>query len=375
MAQQAGIAISRLAYDAEFVITRVDGTLDSPTFSPPDHYKLVEGHTVKEILYTFDELVGIEIGSRRDGFAISVPMIASYVQRDAFSDERHFVHDHSQAWANAYARDASREENVKLLFIDLTPGQIESALLVGNIDRYGTWWPTDPSRRASLDDENQITIQDVIDRLIDPIIPDSRKVHQIGILHPEGELPDLSLAELESRLPDVLSVWVTLDYLSYGAAVLMHRRITMIQPHLSGPPDATDLPMGIALASGQIVTVISMGESLPVIQKIILTNSQDDQATASIRLFRGTTLLKEIMLEGLAPRPRGKIRIKVTFNITRYSLGTVTIEEVSTGLTKETTLETVFSMDWEEIQAYKEATKKQVDMELGEDGVIGELPE
>jgi hypothetical protein len=129
MTRQAYIALERFAYDSEFSITQVDHN-PLPTFLPPTHHKLADGYTVDDIINIFHDTVGFDARLGANGFVVSLPLNASFAQTDAFSKARdHRVCDHFAAWVAAYATRTSDSEDVHLLFIDLTPGQMTSTVV------------------------------------------------------------------------------------------------------------------------------------------------------------------------------------------------------------------------------------------------------
>jgi hypothetical protein len=228
-----------------------------------------------------------------------------------------------------------------------------------------------------------LSIGHLYDKLVRPIVPRNVKLYQVGILRPEGAFPDLSATDLVDRFPGIPVQWVTLEDLSYGAAIIMNREHTMPQGAQSsfvpnGDLFRTRVSTGITLANGRVVIVLPRRANLPIQQDVIFTTSQDDQTTVTVQLCLGAIPRAEVTLKGLIPRLKGQAAIKVTLNVTAYGYTTVTMNEIGTNLQIEKALGAVldpFASDTNARKAVKGSTTEQVEMSLGKDGVIGELPE
>jgi hypothetical protein len=223
MAQRAGIALSRLAYDADFSITQVDGAPEPPTFSPPVHHKLVDGHTIKYILDTFKRSVGFDTRLLDNKFIVCHPISILREQRRALrrATDRH---SHLYSWTEAYSGSIPSKVYVDLLFIDLTPGQIASQAVRGFFEdrKWGNKSLTRvrDSQSIVLDHVATLSVREVIDRLISPW---SRKFDRIGVFQHEGTLDQSFIEDLKAEFPQTPIDWLTLDDLSYGAAIKVHR--------------------------------------------------------------------------------------------------------------------------------------------------------
>jgi hypothetical protein len=225
------------------------------------------------------------------------------------------------------------------------------------------------------------SIDEIYRKLVEPIVPGGINLHLVGIFRPKGALPDLSNTDIESRFPGIPLKWVTLDDLSYGAAVLMDCEPgtspdTMLSSfHGLGTRQHT---LGITLADGNTVTVSYDFLAVPLKWIFMFTTCRDHQTTATVRLCRGTKLCAKVTLQGMAPRPRGQGMIKVFVNASRHDNTAVSIEEIGTSLKIINTLGTalqLFKPYKNVIEVGEESTGAQIGMSLGKDGIIGELPE
>ncbi|PVF91840.1 hypothetical protein CPB86DRAFT_791759 [Serendipita vermifera] len=374
MIQRAGIALGRLAYDADFSITRIDRD-PNPTFLPPVGHKLVENDTVEGIVDTFKDLVGFDTKPKYNGFQISIPISASSEQRQAFSNANGCLsNDHFHAWGNNLASDpANYKDRANLLFIDLTPGQVASKLAQGLINGWGWGYQFRVEGYTHLGDVNSLDTHDVYNKLVRSIAPLGIKLHHVGILRPEGAFPDVNATDLEYKLPNVPVQWVTLDDLSRGAAVVMDREPTAPPVMICGTGAATfsSSPIEVTLANGKSVTILRENERLPARKIAYFTTSKDDQISVTFQLSQRTLYFEKRTLEGLTPRPKGQATIKVILIVQKYGGMTAILEEVGTNMRKPYNLKSIDIL----YQAYQIEGRDGPDMTFGKDGIIGELPE
>jgi hypothetical protein len=224
-----------------------------------------------------------------------------------------------------------------------------------------------------LGDVSTLSVQDLIDKLIVPLLPPSKTFYRIGILRPDEAFSNLSLEDIKEKFPGTPIDWVTLDDLSYGAAVVMHReRVTdFVHPY---ERTSTPIPTGIVLADGKLVTILPGFILYPVKKKAWFTTSRDNQTTVTIQVVLGVVAYGVIKLHGLIPRPKGQARIKVTLPTLSNGYKTVVTEELGSTTTRFCRLGYVLE-HYGAIQEYALAENKQVGVMIGRDGIIGELPE
>ncbi|CAG8769177.1 17514_t:CDS:1, partial [Acaulospora colombiana] len=224
MAQRAGIALGRIADNAPFVITRIDGAPHPPTIAEPVEHQL-DGHSVAEMMATFQHAISFTTTSVDNGFAITYPLTLSKEERDALIDANDSnAHDHFHSFANDYTFHHSTATKQlrghRVLFIDLTPGQVAASLCVGALNS-GSWFYNSRKRKdIIIGNIENLTTQDVVDKLINPTKGNSASLNCIGILRPEGAFPNVSRSELEAHFPDTLVKWVSLVDLSRGIAMV-----------------------------------------------------------------------------------------------------------------------------------------------------------
>jgi hypothetical protein len=380
MIKRAGIALGRLTYDSEFSITQIDrGFGFGPTFLPPTHHKLVDGHSVDEIFDIFHDTIGVDAKIGDNELVVSYPIVASHEQARALSrlaDSRP-VYDHFFAWLNAYAYNYPKDEKgINVLFVDLTPGQVASkATMNANIRKQKWFHLFHKLYTHQCGDDDSLSTHELFDKLVRSVQYSGRELNLVGILRPEGAFPDLSNTDIESKFPGVPVKWVTLDDISYGAAImttylptakwiLMQRR--------------TKLAIGIKLINDDLVTVMPEGQVFPTTRKFLLTTSQDDQTTATVQLYLGAIPWVNVTLQGLVRKPRGQTTIKTTLEIDISTNANLKVEEIGTDLkvTKDLGITLhLYAPRTNDKEENEESADEQMEMTLGKDGIIGELPE
>ncbi|PVF92270.1 hypothetical protein CPB86DRAFT_197224 [Serendipita vermifera] len=386
MASRAGIALGRLAYDAQFAITRVDGYPGPAIFCSPTTHTLSEAHTIKDMIEAFELVIDFDLTHDENGYAIAYPIASNFDQCKGVQNAKLYSHDHFHAWANevghSVCNDGESKQDVYLLFVDLTPGQVASKVHYGNMYSWGWRYNWPGTKAIVLSEEEQQgteswTSQDVFDKLVKSILPPhDKKLELVGILRPQGSFPNLSAFELGSMFNSVPIKWIQLTDISYGTAMLMHSQaLSYDLGKVPGGPAKARLPAGITLANGKTITIVSACTYCPVERKLFFTNSQDNQTTATVKIVRGITPFQKLTLEGLTPKPRGEARIKVIFEIGRHGYTSLKIEEGGTDKKVYQSFESILYCDRLEMDAYeKQTTGKQIDMTIGADGIVGELP-
>ncbi|PVF92267.1 hypothetical protein CPB86DRAFT_791312 [Serendipita vermifera] len=340
-ASRAGIALSRLAYDAKFTITRVDAGYPGPAvFCSPTTHTLSEAHTIKDVIEAFERIIDFDLTQDENEYLVAYPIASNSDQRKGVQNAKLHSHDHFQAWANGVVykecNDGESKQDVCLLFVDLSPGQVAAMVGYGNMYSWGWTYNSTGTKSVILSEKEQgdaenWTTQDVFDKLVQPILtPSNKKLELAGVLRPEGSLPNLSASELETKFNGIPVKWVQLTDISYGAAVFMNRQSFGYDSDDVGVgPAIAPLPIGIALANGKTTTIVPASTHCPVERQMFFTNSQDNQTTVTVKLLRGTTPINELTLKGLTPKPRGEARIKVICEIEDHAdYARLTIKEV-----------------------------------------------
>jgi hypothetical protein len=111
-------------------------------------------------------------------------------------------------------------------------------------------------------------------------------------------------------------------------------------PAASVPSRAVlDKPLGIETAAGALTEVVPAGRQLPYTWSETFANEEDNQDAISIALAQrhasGPRRVVAIHLHGLPPRPRGMLKVSVTFRIDGAKRLHVTAGAARPGYVKE----------------------------------------
>ncbi|WP_224249823.1 TIGR02266 family protein [Hyalangium gracile] len=125
------------------------------------------------------------------------------------------------------------------------------------------------------------------------------------------------------------------EAVALGAALLAHslgqkEGVTLI--------DVLPMAIGVGLPGGRFKAVMERNSALPASKSYTLSTSRDQQAELELSIFQGDSdrtleneFLGTLKLTGLPKRPRGEVKVTITFEVNSESLLTVTAKENSTG--------------------------------------------
>jgi molecular chaperone DnaK len=109
--------------------------------------------------------------------------------------------------------------------------------------------------------------------------------------------------------------------------------------------DVTPATMGIATAGGYCEKLIEKNAPIPIERTKVFTTARDQQVKVVIDVCRGEARrfgenepLGQLILDHLAAKPRGNVKIEVTFRIDTDGILHVRAKDVDTGLAQEATL-------------------------------------
>ena len=134
------------------------------------------------------------------------------------------------------------------------------------------------------------------------------------------------------------------EAVAVGASIMAYSLASTSGPSIS-LLDALPQPIGIEQADGSFLPIFPKSCPLPHVRRLTLTNSEAEQRTIMLKLFRGANsglgeLLGTFVFSGLEPQPRGQVKLQVWINIDTDGLLSVRATDRSTKLPVDVGLKT-----------------------------------
>ena len=128
---------------------------------------------------------------------------------------------------------------------------------------------------------------------------------------------------LESKFEPAVEVLLKSDIVRYTAELALYRyKDSLVERQYLCIFNVAPLSIGIAKADGFALTIIPRNNTIPSRKTAILTTSEDNQTTATIRVIAGLAprvednfIMGEFILDGLSPRPGGLTRIQIEIRL------------------------------------------------------------
>ncbi len=102
--------------------------------------------------------------------------------------------------------------------------------------------------------------------------------------------------------------------------------------------DVVPLSIGLALPDGRFKVIIPKNTTVPVKKKQIFTTHKDNQTSVRLVIMQGESpraedneLLSVVSFTGLTPRPKGEVKIEVTFSVDTEGILTVSARDLASG--------------------------------------------
>lgn len=129
--------------------------------------------------------------------------------------------------------------------------------------------------------------------------------------------------------------------------------------------DVTPLSLGIETLGGVFTRLIDRNTTIPTKKGQVFSTAEDNQHAVTIRVFQGereiaieNKLLGEFTLTGIAPAPRGRPQVEVTFDIDANGIVHVSAKDKATGKEQKVAIQASGGLKDEEIaQMIKDAEK------------------
>jgi molecular chaperone DnaK len=223
--------------------------------------------------------------------------------------------------------------------------------------------PPAPSPRA-FDDETTAARPDrhpsVRAGTIDPVATARRRTGTMPVVDPV-------LAELQEPLPDEPTGGRPLRITGLQVAVSPPNAPTLYGQPLPAPVvlDVTPRGLGIATVAGYCEELIRRNARLPAESTRLFTTSHDRQQVVRILICSGesrrvdhNTVLGDLVLDSLEPRPRGETTIEVIFAVDASGVLQVRARDALTGREQRASLAILGAQSQEEVAASAERLRQ-----------------
>jgi molecular chaperone DnaK len=125
--------------------------------------------------------------------------------------------------------------------------------------------------------------------------------------------------------------------------------------------DVTPRGLGVGTVAGYCEELIRRNARVPAEIRKLFTTSRDGQESVRIIVCQGESrrldsnvVLGDLMLQGIAPRPRGEVTIEVTFMLDASGILQVRARDAQTGREQRASLDLVGAMPQEDVAASRE---------------------
>jgi molecular chaperone DnaK len=125
--------------------------------------------------------------------------------------------------------------------------------------------------------------------------------------------------------------------------------------------DVTPRGLGIGTVAGFCEELIRRNSRVPTEIRKLFTTSRDGQDSVRIAVCQGesrrldnNTVIGELLLSNLPPRPRGETSIEVTFALDASGILQVRAKDAQTGREQRASLDIVGSLQQEDVEAARE---------------------
>ncbi|KAF8965931.1 hypothetical protein BDZ97DRAFT_1810352 [Flammula alnicola] len=306
---------------------------------------------------TFEKIANSIPGPFASPVTLSLPSFLTEEKKEELVEAAKAIPAFSNIWVRAV-------DNIHMVLVALNkvpyPPQNELALEIGPdaaTVRLISTLVEEGIREITI--EKEIIIRDVgsadlIAQLVDPalvalkeiptqagsdnfnVIVNDPCLKRVVILNSSPNVVSSLVEQLKSKFREnspPVEILVESNLAGYAAASSLHQYLTSNSPmHVF---NVNPLRIGIIKADGFVSTVMEKFLTLPRRKTVIFTTSKDHQSTATIKIVVGVppkaadnTVIAELVLKGLMPRPKGVPRIKITFDVEQMGGMQIMAEEL-----------------------------------------------
>jgi molecular chaperone DnaK len=148
------------------------------------------------------------------------------------------------------------------------------------------------------------------------------------------------------------------EVVAIGAAIQAYALTTETAEATSVLLDVTPQSLGVRTIGGFCETVIPRNTAIPTEASKVFHTAFDQQTDVRIAVYQGESrmaddneLLGEFIMEGLTPKPRGQVRVRVTFEIDNDGIVHVRALDDAMGIQKSIRIEARSGLPEEEVRA------------------------
>ncbi|KAF8157110.1 hypothetical protein B0H34DRAFT_712147 [Crassisporium funariophilum] len=266
--------------------------------------------TEQDAVYSAARAAGVVINQKMDH---GQTILRSLVKED-YPAQNELVIDIGPAGAAARLVSTEVDESIRM-------SDVAKEIIVSKVD-------TDPST--------------LIAQLVEPALASLKAIPTVS-----GD--DLKRIIVIDSLPNVVPFLVDIlqtKFTGSSAEVLVKSKIALAAASIAlyyyrdsiAPKyvfNVAPLRVGIAKSDGYVLTLLPRGQTLPNTKSAVLTTSKDNQTKVTVKIVVGAsrkvsanTVIAELVLDGLAPRPKGVPHIRINLNVEQMGKTLIVVEDV-----------------------------------------------
>jgi molecular chaperone DnaK len=194
---------------------------------------------------------------------------------------------------------------------------------------------------------NRIGLEELVQDLVIRTISTCQQIFAEANLSPEA-IDEVLLVGGQSRMPLVQQSVRTYfgrepckgvhpdEAVAVGASIMAHS-LTQALANQVTLLDVLPMPMGIARGNGSFLPLFPRNCPIPMVRKLTLTNSKDNQKTIMLKVFQGDSdiaaeneALGTFVFAGLRQLPKSELKVQVWLNVDSEGILTITAKDKET---------------------------------------------
>jgi len=194
---------------------------------------------------------------------------------------------------------------------------------------------------------NRIGLEELVQDLVTRTISTCQQIFAEANLSPEA-IDEVLLVGGQSRMPLVQQSVRTYfgrepckgvhpdEAVAVGASIMAHS-LTQAMSNQVTLLDVLPMPMGIARGNGSFLPLFPRNCPIPMVRKLTLTNSKDNQKTIMLKVFQGDSdiateneALGTFVFAGLRQLPKSQLKVQVWLSVDSEGILTITAKDKGT---------------------------------------------